>query len=472
MDVDLFSSPEHVTPSTAELNTARAAIHRSLQPTGLGAEATEKHILNDLVPGFENSSLSSRYYGFVTGGVLPAALSADRLVSLYDQNCHTHLPSDRIATDIEHHALNMLCDLLEFDPRHWDHKIFTTGATAANIVGLATGREAVLSTSVAEEGLPAALYASGKSSLLVLSAAPHSSLRKACSVIGLGHACVVDVSLESAPHSFDLAAVKRYLANTENACIISVSAGEINTGRFATGPEEMQRLRALADEYGAWIHVDAAFGLLARSLPDTAEFASLRAGVAGLELADSIAGDAHKLFNVPYDCGFVLSRHRQTAEKVFRNPGAAYLAPPPGSKTDPEETASPLGLGIENSRRFRALPIYANMVAYGRKGHQDMVVRMVRFSRAAAEWIRAKDGYELLPEDVKVEDMYMIVLFRARDEIVNKELKSRINAQRKIYVSGTVWEGKPAIRIAVAHWRVDQGKDLPVVQEVLTRALE
>ena len=133
------------------------------------------------------------------------------------------------------------------------------------------------------------------------------------------------------------------------ATILVLSAGEVDTGRFATnGMQEMKRLHYISDQHDIWIHVDAAFGLFGRILPtlaDETEFAEIVRGCQGLELADSISGDAHKLLNVPYDCGFYFCRHKGIAEEVFRNGNAADLT----SASSNNNISSPLNIGIENS---------------------------------------------------------------------------------------------------------------------------
>ncbi|KAK5131383.1 hypothetical protein LTR08_000986 [Meristemomyces frigidus] len=239
----------------------------------------------------------------------------------------------------------------------------------------------------------------------------------------------------------------------------------------------MHAIRRLCNRYGAWLHVDAAFGLLARVLPKTKEYHNVHEGVGGLELADSIAGDAHKLLNVPYDCGIFLSRHLQLGTEVFQNSNAAYLNT--ASTETPESTdriiPSPLHIGIENSRRFRALPVYATLAAYGRDGYRDMLERQIHLARGIAKLILDNGEFELLPTpagsdtspDAQLSQIYIIVLFRAKDGALNNELVRRINATRKLYVSGTQWDGKPAARFAVANWQVDVERDLRIVEEVL-----
>ena len=207
-----------------------------------------------------------------------------------------------------------------------------------------------------------------------------------------------------------------------------------------------------------------AFGIFARCLPDTPEFASVRAGALGLELVDSIAGDGHKMLNVPYDCGFFFTRHPEIQPAVFQNANAVYLG---GAAAD---VPSPLNIGLENSRKFRALPVYATLMAYGREGYEDMVVRQVRLARKVAAWIDRREGLELLPEVRRgkgVDDLFIVVLFRAADYELNEELVRRINNGREMYVSATKWDGKPASRIAVSNWQVDVERDFKLVTGVL-----
>jgi glutamate/tyrosine decarboxylase-like PLP-dependent enzyme len=214
-----------------------------------------------------------------------------------------------------------------------------------------------------------------------------------------------------------------------------------------------------------------AFGLMARLL-DPARFSQLAGGVHGMEAADSITGDAHKLLNVPYDCGIFFSRHPDIAVEVFENPGAAYLA---SSGDDTDAIISPSNVGIENSRRFRALPLYASLRTYGREGYREMLERQISTARRIARWIRLSADYVLLPASLNeaeteeaLERIFIIVLFKANDAGLNENLVSLINATGEIYVSGTVWEGTKATRIAVANWRVDTERECSTVMRVLS----
>ncbi|KAF2278523.1 pyridoxal-dependent decarboxylase [Westerdykella ornata] len=474
------SPTEDVLPAEQALTLARQKLLKSLPVQGRGLERTIDHLQNDIVPGLNASSRSSRYYGFVTGGSTPAASLADNLVTTYDQNVQVHLPQETVATDVEDRALSMLCELLRLDPSQWPHRVFTTGATASNILGLACGREYAITEasavrsdpplSVGDIGIYEAMHRAGIDRIQILTTVPHSSLSKAASILGLGRASVKSIGLADAPHKFDIAQLKKLLETPGTASIVAISASEVNTGFFATsGMNEMQEIRSLCDTYGAWIHVDGAFGIMGRLLT-AHEHQTIINGCEGLELADSITGDSHKLLNVPYDCGFFLCRHRDIASNVFQNPNAAYLSASPGS------IMSPLNIGIENSRRFRALPVYASLTAYGIEGYRRMLEKQVALSRRVAEFLLESSDFELLPKEEGSKDeilskVFMIVLFRAKDDGMNKVLVDKIKASRKIYVSGTAWEGKPACRIAVSNWMADVEKDLPVIKQVLTHVV-
>ncbi|KAH8724623.1 pyridoxal phosphate-dependent transferase [Phaeosphaeriaceae sp. PMI808] len=477
------AASESLLPSPDAIQHARRQLASNLSSQGLGLAQTIRHLQQDLKPALNAAARSPNYYGFVTGGVTPAASIADNFVTAYDQNVQSHLPDETIATEVEDRALSLLCELLDFNPQVWPHRTFTTGATASNILGLACAREYIIAeasahrtdaeNSVGEYGLVEAMRRASIDKIQILTTVPHSSLSKAAAILGLGRASITTVGREDAPHKFDMKLLRSLLKQPNSATIVAVSAAEVNTGLFATsGLEEMQEIRKLCDMYGAWIHVDGAFGILGRLL-NGPQYRSITQACIGLELADSITGDGHKLLNVPYDCGFFLSRHCNIAARIFQNPNAAYLATP----NAPNNIMSPLNIGLENSRRFRALPVYASLLAYGKSGYRDMLERQIELSRDIATFILNSDGYELLPEsdravDERISNIYIIVLFRAKNEDLNKTMVEKIKETRQIYVSGTSWGGKPACRFAVSNWMADARRDLPLIQGVLQSVLE
>lgn len=162
------------------------------------------------------------------------------------------------------------------------------------------------------------------------------------------------------------------------------------------------------------------------------------------------------------------TRTLATLQAVCTNPNAAYL-----SGGSASSILSPLNCGLENSRRFRALPVYAALLSEGRLGMSQMVTRMTLLSRRIAAFIRASPHYDLLPEgDWGMEEVFIIVLFRAKDGSLNETLVEKINETRQMYVSGTKWRGEKAVRIAVSNWKVDVERDGKVVEAILGAVAE
>ena len=406
-----------------------------------------------------------------------------------------HLPNDSIATHVEVASLNQLVELFQLPRDEWGvggnggslgrgGGTFTTGATASNVLGLAMGREWVLSQaakrnmgremSVADEGLYETMLAAGVTKVQVLSTLPHSSIGKACAVVGIGRGNLVSVVKEGTGLEIDFEKLEKEVKREGTASILCVSAGEVNTGQFATtGMEGWRAIRRLCDEEGVWVHVDGAFGLFGRLLmgDDGEGYEEVTRGVEGIELADSITGDGHKLLNVPYDCGFFFTRHKDVSVKVFNNGTAAYLTSMSGGF---DGIQSPLNIGIENSRRFRALPVHATLMAYGQKGYVEMLKQQIGLARRVTRWLLRDERYEVLPrsesEEEAVSKTFMIVLFRAKNGGLNGELVKKINTTGKIYVTGTSWNGKPAARIAVSNWQADVERDGQLVETVLDEA--
>ncbi|KAH8170613.1 pyridoxal-dependent decarboxylase conserved domain-containing protein [Sarocladium implicatum] len=466
-------------PSREALAAASSSLPSPSSPDFLQPHdpaSTIAHITNDIIPALTGQSRSSRYFGFITGGIQPIAEWADNVVTRVDQNVQVHLPAQTVATAVEDAALKMLAELLCLAEGDWKGRTFTTGATASNILGLACGRETIIGSRIAagegtvgDLGLFRACRLAGVDNIQVLTSAGHSCLSKAASIVGLGRGAVIELPVSAAePWKLDLGAVEELLKKPRVASIIAVSAGEVNTGRYGIGGlEEMRKLRALADQYKAWIHADGAFGIFARALDKSPEFETLHKRIEGIELVDSITIDGHKLLNVPYDCGVFYTRTASTLQSVFTNPNAAYLTS--GSQ---DSIPSPLNIGIENSRRWRALPAYAVLHTKGRQGIAESLARMTRLARGVAKFLRSSSEYELLPAtdagaaDVD-DEVFIIVLFRAKRADLNGVLVEKINESRDMYVSGTSWQGEKAARIAVSNWKVDPEQDLEVIKKVL-----
>jgi glutamate/tyrosine decarboxylase-like PLP-dependent enzyme len=390
--------------------------------------------LTELVAGADVATRSSgpRFFHFVTGGTTPAALGADWLTSLLDQNSFSAVSSP-YGAQLEDVAIRWLLDLFEL-PADWGG-VLTSGATMANFVGLAAARRwwaeghGVDVDERGFAGLPAVPVFSSEY--------VHASARKALAMLGIGRESVQVVDAE---------ALEGELARLSGApAIVIGNAGDVNTGDF----DPLARLADLAEERGAWLHVDGAFGLFARLTPRVSGLAE------GIERAHSVIADGHKWLNVPYDCGFAFVRDPAYLRPPFQL-SAAYLP------TD--ERPSP-----EASRRARALAVWATLRAYGRRGYREMVERHLEL---AAQLTRRVD--EALELERLAETKLNIVCFRLRPPGLEEEQLDELNlalgqdvlVDGRVFVGTTRYEGKVAFRPAIVNWRTEE-RDVDLLVDVL-----
>lgn len=384
-----------------------------------------------------SASSGSRYLGFVTGGSTPAALAGDILAAAADQNLSDG--SQATATALEHHALAMLRQLFGL-PETFAGAL-VTGGTQANLVGLATGRQWVserMGFDASEDGL------AGHPSIPVLAAAPHASLLKAASVLGLGRKSWVPVACEPGTERMDLEALDAALRGLAGRpALVAASAGTVTTTAF----DDLARTADLCARHGAFLHVDGAFGLFAAVSP------RLAPRLEGVARADSVATDLHKWLNVPYDAGLAFTRHLPLQEKVFRA-SAAYLSTAPDffHRTP------------ENSRRWRALPAWMALRAYGREGVRAVVERCCDLAAALGRWIEASEDYELLaPVTLN------IVCFAPRTRPAEAVL-ARLASDGRCFLTPGAWQGRKGLRAAFSNF-MTAGEDLEIVQAALRDAV-
>jgi glutamate/tyrosine decarboxylase-like PLP-dependent enzyme len=402
----------------------------ALDEDGIGARAA----LAELVAGAGIATRSSgpRFFHFVTGGTTPAALGADWLTSLYDQNSFSSVSSP-YGAQLEDVAIRWLLDLFDL-PREWGG-VLTTGATTANFVGLACGRRwwaQQHGVDVDERGF------GGLPEVPVFSSGYiHASARKALAMLGIGRDSVRLVDVDALRRELD--------ALRGSPAIVIANAGDVNTGDF----DEIGTLADLAREQGAWLHVDGAFGLFARLTPKAAGLAQ------GVERADSVIADGHKWLNVPYDCGFAFVRDPALLREPFRLT-AAYLPS--------DERPSP-----EASRRARALAVWATLRAYGRTGYRRMVERHLELAQRLSRRVDEHPELERLAET-----KLNIVCFRFRppglgdDELdeLNLALGRDVLADGRVFVGTTRYEGRVAFRPAIVNWRTTE-RDVDLLLDVL-----
>jgi glutamate/tyrosine decarboxylase-like PLP-dependent enzyme len=398
-------------------------------------------------------SAGPRMFHFVTGGVTPAALGADWLATLLDQNALMWVSSP-LASRLEAVSVDWLKDLFRLPP-DWEG-VITSGATMANFTGLACARQwwaEQHGVNLAERGfagLPVAPVLSG--------GYVHASARKALSLLGFGRDGVRVFSADGTG-SLDAVALEAELRALEGAPAILIgNAGEVNAGHF----DALEKLADLAERHNAWLHVDGAFGLFARATPRG------DALTAGIERADSVTADGHKWLNVPYDCGFSFVREPGRLASAFSSP-AAYLAGDPDRPSFYERSP-------EMSRRARSLAVWATLRAYGRAGHRAMVERHLDLAQRLAARLDESDDFELLAE-VPLN----VVCFRHRppnrseDELDehNRRLGQAVLDDGRVYMGTTVYDGRVAFRPAIVNWRTtepDVDAIVDVVRELATQA--
>ncbi|MGH3044257.1 MAG: pyridoxal phosphate-dependent decarboxylase family protein [Gaiellaceae bacterium] len=426
------------------VDAAVARFGGPLPEQGSGAVAA----LEELLTGLDAATGSSgpRFFHFVTGGVTPAALGADWLATALDQNAFSWVGSP-LGTRLETVALDWLKDLFAL-PAEWGGAL-TTGATAANFMGLAAARQwwgEQHGRDIGSDGM------AGLPAVPVLSSGfIHASALKALAMVGVGRSSVQTFSRDTAGR-IDLPALESALGGLGGApAIIVGNAGDVNVGEF----DPLAKLADLAEEHGAWLHVDGAFGLFARISPRVEALAE------GVERAHSVIADGHKWLNVPYDCGFAFVRDSGLLAKVF-SLAAAYLP-----EDEPEPTYG--YLTPESSQRARAIAVWAALRAWGRTGYREMVERHLDLAQRLAQRVDEAPDLERLA-DVPLN----IVCFRYRPPDVPEEELDGLNARLgedvladgRVYVGTTSFAGKTAFRPAIVNWRTQEG-DVGLLVDVL-----
>ena len=363
------------------------------------------------------ASTGGRYFGFVTGGSLPAAMAANWLAGAWDQNAALFVQSPA-GSRIEEIAIEWLLDALAL-PKSCGVG-FVTGATMANFTALAAARHALLSRAgwdVEARGLFGAPEIK-----VVAGAEVHASMLKALSLLGFGRERVVKVPADDQGRM-----IADAVPSLDDRTLIAIQAGNVNTGAFDPAAE----ICARAHRAGAWVHVDGAFGLWAAAAPERAHL------VRGFAEADSWATDGHKWLNVPYDSGLAMVRdagHLRAAMTVH----AAYL--------QMGEHREPWQYTPEASRRARGVEVWAALRSLGRRGLAEMIERNCRLASRFADAF-GKAGFEVL-NDVVLNQV--IVSFGDAEQ--TRRVIAEVQRDGTCWCGGTEWHGQAAMRISVSSW--------------------
>ena len=370
-----------------------------------------------------------RFFGFVIGGSLPAALAADWLASAWDQNAGLYAAAPA-ASVVEEVCGAWLTELLGL-PEHASYGL-VTGCQMANFTALAAARHGVLEATgwdVEADGL-----AGAPPIRIIAGEERHVTVDRALRFVGLGTASLETVPTD-AQGRMRADALRDALAGSSGPTIVCAQAGNVNTGAI----DPLGEICDAAHGCGAWVHVDGAFGMWAAASP------TLRHLVEGVGRADSWATDAHKWLNVPYDCGLVFCAH-PAAHRAAMGVQASYLV----HSTNRERDA--MDWNPDFSRRARGFAVYAALRSLGRSGVEDLVDRCCAHAGRFAEALAQEPGVEVL-NDVVLNQ----VLVRFLDPSGDHDARTRavvkaVQDEGSCWLGGTTWQGKAAMRISVSNW--------------------
>ncbi|MGZ6015541.1 MAG: pyridoxal phosphate-dependent decarboxylase family protein [Phenylobacterium sp.] len=437
--------------TTATLEQMRARLGRPLADRGV----PPVRVIDDLVADTEGGILGSqggRFFAWVIGGGLPAAMAADWLTTAWDQNAGIHACGPA-ASVVEEVAAGWLKELFGLPDE--TSVGFVTGTQMAHSTCLAAARHAVLRDrgwDVEAKGL------TGAPAIRILANADrHGSVDRAVRFMGLGSDNIIPLPVDEAgcvaPEGLRAA-----LAQDQGPTIVVLQAGELNRGAF----DPFGELAPMARAAGAWTHVDGAFGLWARATP------THRGLAAGIELCDSWTTDAHKYLNVPYDSGLAFVRDAR-AHRAAMTLATSYL--PAGGAARDQIDWNP-----EFSRRARGFALYAALRELGRDGVADLVDRTCRYAKAITAGIGALAGAEVVTSSHLNQGLVRFLspkagATEAEHDARTDQVIAAINAGGEALFGGVTFRGRRCMRVSLCNWRTteaDVARTVEAARAVLT----
>ena len=433
--------------ATVDVETLRSRLARQLTDTAVPADQVIDDLARDVEGGLIGSA-GGRFFGWVIGGVLPAALAADWMTSAWQQNAALYATSPAAAV-VEEVVGDWLKDLLNL-PQSASFAL-VTGCQMAHVTCLAAARHAVLTKhdwDVEAKGL----FGAPRIRILT-SAARHGSFTRAVRLLGFGTDQIELIPVDSEDRLPASALEEALKQDPSSPTIVLLQAGDINIGAY----DNFRKLIPIAKKFGAWVHVDGAFGLW------VATTTKLQHLVDGVEQADSWATDGHKMLNVPFDCGFAFVADRESHRASMAS-SAAYI-------TLASNARDQMDWNPEWSRRSRCFASYAAIRSLGRQGIADLVERCCKHAHSIVTGIGKLAGAEMLWEPT-INQGLVRFLDRspgATDEDHDRRTDEAIAAILKTgeaFFQGTTWRGRRAMRVSVCNWRTSDGDVERVVNAV------
>ena len=426
----LDSLDERPVAVTATLEELRSALDRELTDESIPAEQVIDELARDADAGLLGST-AGRFFGWVIGGTLPAALATDWLASAWDQNGATYAVSPASSV-VEEIAGRWLKDVLGMPPGA--SFAFVTGCQMAHVTALAAARHQLLHErgwNVTRQGL-----AGAPPVRILTSKLRHESLDRAISLLGLGLDNIEYVAIDDDGRMSVHALGQALAREQDRPTVVCLMAGDLNTGMF----DDFDAICPLAKKHGAWVHIDGAFGLWAAASDN------YRHLMRGAELADSWATDAHKWLNVPFDSGIVFVANPEAHLASLTTRAGYFVAAP-------ETARDQIDWNPEWSRRSRGFVLYAALRSLGRHGVAGLVDHCCRITRELVEGIDAMDGAEKVAEPVINQGLVRFLSPDGNHDARTDEIIERVRASGTAWFGGTDWNGKRIMRISVCNWR-------------------
>jgi len=428
-------------PSTLE--QLRQSLRKPLSANGLAPELVIEELVRDAKDGIVGSA-GGRFFAWVIGGSLPAALAADWLTSAWDQNAAVYACSPAAAV-VEEVAGEWLKELLGL-PQSASFAL-VTGCQMAHTTCLSAARHALL----AERGWDVerqGLYGAPRIRLLS-SARRHGTFERSVRLLGLGHGQIHDLPVDSSG-SLDPEALEQALqAEPDSPAVVLLQAGDVNAGIY----DNFETLIPIAKRFRAWAHIDGAFGLWAAASPKYAHL------VRGVSAADSWATDGHKWLNVPYDCGYAIVADSR-AHKSAMSHHVPYIQ-------QDAEARDQSDWNPEWSRRARGFSTYAALRHLGRSGVCDLVERCCRHARELVRGIAALPGAEMVCEPRINQGLVRFLDPHATDhDRYTETVVRKIVLTGEAFFGPTTWDGVRCMRVSVSNWQTSESDIQRAIQAV------